>query len=358
MLTCGKVGVKLWYNVLDNNMTIFTLSWYIKAIRKYSKNCRQSLQNVLSTLFGVIYNDKTYFVESSISSRIMNGEYDVPYNIRETYNIANEDNRKLISDKFINQMIDQAYMDNLIREIKEVVTISNISSNYKEKILNENNPFEVLSYILNIVIISDNRKSLKVELYKTNNGIIRLISGDIISIGFNKKVATNSRIVVIPVDDKFTMVLKNQENEEIISKDSIHGKWLLRMNKKGIKKPKIKYIQVNDKMKIGKCKVDMTEFYLIPISSLKERFKAESTLEVIKNALFALSLEYNISGQGTPLFIPIIGTGRARTNLSYNDSISLIKNTFINNKNGFFGEVNIVIYSKVIDKLGGSYNGL
>lgn len=338
-------------------MKTITLSLYIKTIRKYSKNCRKSYQNILSNLFNFIYNDNNYFVESTTSSRIMNGEYDVPYDVREKYNNESMENKKKISDKFINQMIDESAMDKLVDEMKGNVKLSDISMQTKKLILNSDDALLILSSILTIAIISSNKKTLNQCLYKNNNGSIDLICGDIIALGFNKKLTISNKIVVIPVDDKFTMILKNQDGEDFISKDSIHGKWISRINKLGIEDLKIKYFKSIDNVKIGKCEIGKTFFYLLPISSLKERNKAESNVDVIKKSLDFLATEYNVSGQGIPMYIPLLGTGRSRAHLSLKDSISLIKNAFLTNENGFFGEIKIVIYTKNIDELE-DYNGL
>lgn len=215
----------------------------------------------------------------------------------------------------------------------------------------ENDSYKVLYFALSIAMVSSNRKTLNERLYRDNNGFIDLISGDLISLGFNKKLATSEKIVVIPVDKKFTMIFKDKNGEEVINKDTIHGEWLLRMNKIGIKKPKIKYVKVNKNMRIGKCRVGKTEFYLLPISTLKERNKAKSGKKTIMGAVDDLVSEYNVSGQGVPIYLPLIGTGRSRAHLSLKDSVSLIKDAFLKNKDGFFGEVKIVVLPKNIDDL-------
>ncbi len=221
--------------------------------------------------------------------------------------------------------------------------------------MNEQDALAVLSFVLSIAIISSNKKDLDKNLYKDNNGTIDLMAGDLIALGFNKKLATFERIVVIPVDDKFTAVLQNEKGEDIISKDTIHGKWLMRMNELGIEKPKIKYFKANGNIRIGKTNVGKTEFYLLPISSLKGRNKAQSGKEIIIRALNALVSEYNVSGQGIPMYVPLIGTGRSRAHLSLKESISLIKESLLGNDDGFFGEVKIVVHPKNIDGLDDEY---
>lgn len=332
-------------------MVIITLSDYIKTIRKHSKNTRKSYQEILSILFEIICsNDDSYPLCSASSSRIINREYDVPLNVREAYNKMPENDKRKDSDNFVNIMIDPSSLDILTKEIKEQILNSNVSYNIKNSIESMEDYYEILSVYLKLAIITDNRIHINKVIYKSNNATIRLINGDLIAMSFNKKLTLDDKIIVIPVDSKFTMRLKDSKGNDVISKDTIHGKWISKINSYNIKRPKIDYI--NDyEIKIGIYSFNKTKFYLLPISKLKVRNKAESNIEIIKKALKAISSEYNISGNGKPLYIPLIGTGRSRINLTYKESIELIKDSFINNKDGFYGEVNIVIYNKNVEEL-------
>lgn len=240
-------------------MKRITLSLYIKTIRENSKNHSKSLQSILGDLFGIIHKEGVFPVESTTSSRIMTGEYDVPYQIREEYNKGNDEDKLAISNEFIGKMIDPSYMDVLMREVRKIISESNISAESKSELETETDHHKVLSSFLTIAIITNN-KTLNKVLYKSNNASITLIGGNIIALGFNKKLATTNRIVVIPVDDRFTMLFDSQDGESVISKDTIHGKWLLRMNKSVTTMPKIKYVKVSETIRIGKLKLGKTEF--------------------------------------------------------------------------------------------------
>lgn len=332
-------------------MAIITLSDYIKTIRKYSKNARKSYQEILSILFEVIcYIDIPYCICSASSSRIMNREYDVPFEVREAYNNKSENDKRNASNNFVNKMIDPSSIDSLLKDVKDQILNSDASSSIKNSIENSKDYRDILSIYLNLAIIKDNRINIDKILYKTNSGIIKLISGDLIALSFNKKLTQENKIVVIPVDSKFKMKLKDSKGNDVISKDSLHGKWIIKMNSFDIKRPKIDYINNHD-VKMGIYTFGNTKFYLLPISKLKSRNKAESNFETIQKALKTLSNEYNISGNGAPLYVPLIGTGRSKLNLSSKESIELIKNSFINNKEGFYGKINIVIYNKNVKEL-------
>lgn len=74
-------------------------------------------------------------------------------------------------------------------------------------------------------------------------------------------------------------------------------------------------------------------------------------METISDAISALVSEYNISGQGVPIYVPLIGTGRSRVKLTLKESMNLIKETFLKNESGFFGDVKIVANPKIIEEL-------
>ena len=46
------------------------------------------------------------------------------------------------------------------------------------------------------------------------------------------------------------------------------------------------------------------------------------------------------------MYIPLLGTGRSRANLSFQDSFDLIINTFMKHKQLLQGEITIVIHPK------------
>lgn len=71
-----------------------------------------------------------------------------------------------------------------------------------------------------------------------------------------------------------------------------------------------------------------TSFFLCAISTLDDNNVAHSDGECIKRALEQLIKVYNQVGQGYPMYLPLLGTGRSRTGLSEKRSIFVTQNCF------------------------------
>ncbi len=189
--------------------------------------------------------------------------------------------------------------------------------------------------------------------------MIKTISGDLISIGFNKKDAPGEKIVVIPVDTGFTLKVDSSSREPLISKDSIHGKWIIRMKKAGHGtkwiKSHISYIGQNGIGKIGIIKTRDSIFYLVALSELGDRNKASSSEENVKKCLESVIKEYDFGSQGIPLYLPLMGTGRSRAGLTPKKSLELIESFLLEKRGQIHGEINIVVYRKDLDKVDANY---
>ena len=346
--TCGIISVV-------KNMEKITLSWFMKTLRPYTTQPRRAYQFLLGDFLGAMIGDDRYFVESTSSSRIMNGEYDVPYEAREKFIRLPKEERKGNSDSFFAEFLNGALIDTLIEKIKTAIKDSEVSEAFKKEIGEERNSEVVLSRVSELVMVTDNREKLEKILYQNGNNSLKVISGDIIALSFNKKLATTERISVIPVDSEFTMKVGFEGNRPAISKDTIHGKWLLRMEKLGYDGKRIgrriRYADSPYVGKIGKTSIGLTEFYLVPLSRLDERGKAVSDKDDVKNVLSAIRDEYDVMGQGRPLYIPLLGTGRSRSGLTLLESIEAMKDAFLSQNRKLNGNVIIVVYSKDSDKI-------
>lgn len=337
-------------------MVKLTLSWLATTLRPYSKNPRQAYQNILNQMLSILTDNASYWLDSSQTSHIMHNEYDFPYSVRDDFNKLSDEAKNERANKVFDTILAPYAIDKFISNAKQDVENSDLSLETKQ-ILVKADKETLFPEITKVVVMTDNRIKLKNTLYSDGNKIIKLVSGDIISFAFNKKPVTCERIVVIPVDEDFTMTIDEKGDNPLISKDSIHGKWIIRMHKIGYTNEAIlresKEIQCKNGLKIRKLRQDKTEFYLVPISKLDDRNMAKSNKKVVKNALAAICQEYDTSGQGRKLFIPLLGTGRARVNITKQESIKLIQDAFLCKKNKMHGNINIVIYKKDIDEMGG-----
>ena len=85
---------------------------------------------------------------------------------------------------------------------------------------------------------------------------------------------------------------------------------------------------------------------------------SKQRIEVINNVRWGYSFTYSYCfdgidkyGQGYNLYLPLMGTGMSRINLSYQDSLDLITSTLLENKNLIHGKISIVIQPNVIDTI-------
>lgn len=334
-------------------MNSITISWLMKTIRPYSNNPIKAYQDMLGDLFGKLTNIDTYFVESTSSSRIMTNEYDVPYSIRE--GIADIDERILISRlvSYFKDELNSSLVSQLRQRMQSEIDASPLSDEFKANLLSYRNDYEFISKVALCSIHTDNRKRFEHTIIDSNKLHVDLISGDLISTSFNKKLCKSFKITVIPVDDGFTMKLSSKgDDSPLISKDSLHGKFIDRMDKLGYTSNKIKfnteYTDKGDDFKIGKFIYGQTEFWLVPISHLGRRNKAESSIEIITKAIDATIDEYDIAGQGYPLHMPILGTGRSRVFKTNDEAIDFITQRISVKSSYLNGTIHIVIYKKEI----------
>lgn len=310
-------------------------------------------QYMLGDLFGYLVNNKSYFVESTSSSRIMNNEYDVPSLIREDIAGIKE---SILVDRLVSYLkneLNPSLVSQLRQIMQSEIDKSHLSKDFKDSLFSINNDYEFIAKIILCAINTDNRKRYEQTIINNNKLNVDLISGDLISMSFNKKFCKKFKITVIPVDDDFTMKLSLKgEESPLISKDSLHGKFINRMDKLGITSNKVKinteYINKNDDFKIGKFTYGLTEFWLVPISHLGKRNMAESSIDIITKAIDAIIDEYDIVGQGYPLYMPILGTGRSRVFKSNEDAIGIITQRISMKSSYLSGIIHIVIFKKDI----------
>lgn len=336
-----------------------TLSWLITTVRPFCKNPRTAYQTMLSDLFFAL--DSNYSsVDTTASSRIMNGIYDVPFLIREAIKDMDDGKFNEAISKYYISLLNEDMKQDLFDEIQNQMKLSTASVSFKDRISNTTNVDDLLIATTRYCLQVDNRVRFQETLYDRGNFKLYAIAEDIVTMSLNKKEATNSKICIIPVDDEFTMKQKdNKNNNPLISKDSIHGKWLTRLSKSGISSNKIKmntkHIESSDGFRIGKFTYGMTEFWLVPISHLGIKGKAESSIDKINIAIDAIIEEYDVSGQGDSLYIPLLGTGRARVFETYMDSLNFIKKKIIEKADKLNGRIYLIIYRKdyINENIGG-----
>lgn len=206
----------------------------------------------------------------------------------------------------------------------------------------------------------------KNTLWEQGEKSIRALYGDIIKVAANKKC---EKIVVVPVNTTFDTIVGNG----IVSPNSMHGRWInwfcsvghtlseidrLIQDDFNTRKVKPCCIQnVSEKPK-GKTTMyprgtvaviddDQTHYYLLALSHFDENMNAQCNKAELVNVITDLINFYNKNGQGLPIYIPLMGSGLSRANITPGESLQIITDLLKLNRDQVHGEANVIVYSKI-----------
>lgn len=107
---------------------------------------------------------------------------------------------------------------------------------------------------------------------------------------------------------------------------------------------------VNKKHEIGEIAVieqNNVIYYLLAISIFDKNNRSVSTKNDIEKAIRSLLVFYDLYGQGIPMYMPLVGTGRSRAGLDYNDSIIMIVDNINSNCDLVQGRISIAVKKDV-----------
>lgn len=184
-------------------------------------------------------------------------------------------------------------------------------------------------------------------------------------VSLKKKSKFGKNIVVIPVNTHFDTIV----NDEIVAASSLHGQWINYLCKNGETADSINHkIQSQillqnisplreDSSKKGnqmsyplgaviKYNYGNTIFYLIATAEYDTNLQAHCNKEQLQNVVKSLIFFYDTYGQGYPIYIPLLGTELSRVGISESESMQLIVDLCMLNREKIHGKVNIVIYEK------------
>lgn len=210
----------------------------------------------------------------------------------------------------------------------------------------------------------------KIKLWGNGKNKLLACYGNIFEEKNNKK-----KIVVIPVNDTFETIIDDELdiNKPLVSKNTLHGIWIIKMLENGLTiemidekinkfliENKIEGVEIrkergkNISYPIGTivpftCK-NIT-YYLLVISKFDLANKAKSARKEIRDSIDDLLEYYDNNGQGYPMYIPLIGTGRSRTGMSHQQAFKLLKSTILTNEKYINGVMTIVVYNGDKDKI-------
>lgn len=349
-------------------MTEFVFANFFKILKRYTNQTISNLEFAYF-LFEKVNKDmddkKTELrINKSQVSRILNRTDDVPTRVRKYY--CDKKNFYLIDnlfEEFLNERFEEGMEDELADELRNLYTKDLSFDKKARKYLDSYKDDDYSTYFAQIFVevLKRNNKlcSAPITIFSKGETSINVITDDLLKIAFTDKYIPRKKIIVIPVNTSFDTKVTDPDNlVQCVSPLTLHGKWIKKMEEKGYSESdindliqeslRVKYIDETKPFPIGTIAIlknNNTYFYLFAISIFDENAVAHSDLELFQNALDSLISFYNKNGQGYPIYIPLMGTGRSRLHLSNKESYELIKNKFINKINDILGNINIVIYS-------------
>lgn len=219
------------------------------------------------------------------------------------------------------------------------------------------------SFVISVICLMVKRKN---KLWEQGEKRIQAIYGDLLKISKKKKF---EKIVVIPVNTTFDTIV----GDGIVSPGSVHGRWIKafcsaghtigeldKMIQDNFSTRKITPYSVQDEHEKPKGKRmmyprgtvavisdDQTHFYLLALSHFDENLNAQCSKEELLGVITSMIDFYDKNGQGLPIYIPLMGSGISRANVTPEESLQVITDLLKLNRDKIHGEANVVVYSKM-----------
>lgn len=319
-------------------------------------------------------NGNSLNLDKSRVSRLLSGREDVPRALRAPlprYGVIERTKSGL--EPFVEEFIDGEDLGGLIRDLKALVEgDGSLSADAREGVLGTaGEPIAFLAAIFIESLKADNRADSRVVIWSHGPYSLGLVSGNVLDCGFSNR-SKRKVMVAVPVNTTFeTHVTRKYERRptQLVADTTIHGQWLTRMEGAGqadglhrriLGDLETRYGVGSECSKgvrafpIGSIAVIETKnavFCLLAISSFDENNRATSSAEDIGKAMADLLSFYDSMGQGLDMYLPLLGTGRSRAGLGYQESLELIVGTCMDNRSSLLGKVTIVVSPEAMKEL-------
>jgi hypothetical protein len=261
----------------------------------------------------------------------------------------------------------------LIHDLKALVEgDGSLSVDAREGVLGTTDePIAFLAAIFIEALKADNRADSRVVIWSRGPNSLGLASGNLLDFGFSNR-SKRRAIVVVPVNTSFeTHVTRKYEQSptQVVADSTIHGQWLTRMEESGqaddlrnrifddlearygARQGSREGLKPYPIGSIAVIETNRAVFCLLAISTFDERNRATSSSEDISRAVADLLRFYDSAGQGLDLYLPLLGTGRSRAGLGYQQSLELIVGTCMDNRLSLLGKVTIVASEEAMKEL-------
>lgn len=364
---------------------MYNFSSLIKSIKPYTLNPRMANEELVNDFIAPLIlagnikhrNGSEYILDKARVSNLMSCKSDVPNLLRTaTERIGIQEKMIFEFEDTIDFLFSEESITNMIESVCGAVEKgNNLSKEEKEAILSMKD--DVAGFLTNALIIAirtRNTMGKKVAtVFSCGANFVDVIEDDIFRYGFNNRKKCHN-IVVIPVNSSFdTVITRKWENESLplVAATTLHGQWIERLLKAGvsideldnmindsIKKRNIKPLETTAGGKNSKqinypigslipIEYGNATYYLLVTSCFDENNTAHSSVMDIEKALVSLLEFYDIYGQGDSMYIPLIGTGRSRTGMTYQNAYDLIKRVVEEHSYRIQGQVHLVVTKDV-----------
>ena len=256
----------------------------------------------------------------------------------------------------------------MFQELKQLYYADNPKgTGYRHRVTSDYT-LESFVYLYLEAIRINNRleKSLDICIWSRGANSIHLIESDLFKFGFGNR-RKQKNIIVIPVNTRFdTHISWEKEHAEypLVSAQTIHGAWLQRWEDAGhsieeLNRSIVAQLETIPAKANGaySCGTIVTAddskatYYLLAIAEFDAENRAQSNPEMIEQAVIALLQYYDLYGQGCTMYLPLLGTGRSRAELSYVQSYELISKTMVEHCKHAQGQIYIVATKDAMEEI-------
>lgn len=229
----------------------------------------------------------------------------------------------------------------------------------------------IISFVFAVLYIVFLKRSR--TIWKKGNRKLKISYGDLLKKAFPFRKSAK-KIVVIPVNTAFDMIV-DEDIEKVckplVSPKTIHGQWVKKIILKGstveninkrvndyfalCNKSPVKTLSETEKRRGNRAcyekgtiavlngEKDVT-YFLLALSEFDKDNKAHTSKNDLIDCIKKLIEFYDSHGQGYKLYLPIMGTGMSRTDLSHDEALNIIVNMFELHNDQIHGKVNIIIF--------------
>lgn len=298
-------------------MEKITLSWLAKTLRPYTKEPSQAYRKMLNSFFdavlGIDRSDSGINAEydKAACSRIMNGEYDVPYVVREKANEQSEREKlEIRMKKYFDSNINHSLEDDFRSKASDCIRKSSLSEFLKNEVCSIKKADDLFLLLAIYALQTDNRFDNSALLYRNGELEISLMHGDIISKIFNKKETQRAKYFAIPVDRRYTFEMRNfgvgDRNPEIMN--PIHGRLDKRLRLLGMEEGPFAEVadDMNDPYHICIFSYNHHRIYLTPVYEQREG-KELLDFRMFEKCMGYVARDYCWEQGNGPLLIPLFG---------------------------------------------------